>query len=84
MASIARNEILASKVLEYMRFRLSAEQTQSIDTRFDGFEDIDKMIEHIRGRLNSSFKQPVRDVFHHRFNPAQAKNSNVALMRIEN
>jgi len=80
MAYSSRNEILASKALEYMRFRLSDEQTPSMDVRFKGFEDTDKMIEHMRSRLNPSFQQPYRDVFHHRFNPARVRDSNFDLI----
>ena len=48
-------EIKASKAIEHMRFRLSAEKTHSIDVQFKRLEDIDKMIEHMRSQLNPSF-----------------------------
>ena len=48
-------EIKASKAIEYVRFRLSAEKTDSIDVQFKGLEDIDKMIEHTRSQLKPSF-----------------------------
>ena len=53
----SRIEIIASKTIEYMRHRLSAEQTPSIDIQFKAFEDIDKMIEHMRSRLKPSFQK---------------------------
>lgn len=68
MAYSSRVESIASKAIEYMRLRLSAEQTLSIDVRFKGFEDIDKMIVHMRSRLKPSFQQPYRDVFHQSIN----------------
>lgn len=55
MAYSSGVEIKASKAIEYMRFRLSAEKTHSIDVQFKGPEDIDKMIEHMRSQLKSSF-----------------------------
>jgi hypothetical protein len=54
MTYSSRIEIIASKTIEYMRRRLSAEQTPSIDVRFNAFEDIDKMIAHMRSRLKPS------------------------------
>jgi hypothetical protein len=47
-------EIKASKAIEYMRFRLSAEKAHSIDVQFKEPENIDKMIEHMRSQLKSS------------------------------
>jgi hypothetical protein len=80
MTDSFRIEILASKAIEHLRLRLSAEQTPPIDIRFKGSEDIDRMIEHIRSRLKPSFKQQDRDVFHHSFNPARVRSSNVDLI----
>ena len=57
MAYRSRIEIIASKTIEYMRHRLSAEQTPSIDVQFKAFEDIDKMIDHMRNRLKPSFQE---------------------------
>jgi hypothetical protein len=53
----SRIEVIASKTIEYMRHRLSAEQTPSIDVQLKAFEDIDKMIEHMRSRLKPSFQE---------------------------
>ena len=55
MAYRSEVETKASKAIEYMRFRLSAERTHSIDVQFKGPEDIDKMIEHMRSQLKPSF-----------------------------
>ena len=57
MAYNSRIEIITSKTIEYMRRRLSAEQAPSIDVHFKAFEDIDKMIEHMRSRLKPSFQE---------------------------
>ena len=57
MVYISRIEIIASKTIEYMRRRLSAEQPHSIDVQFNAFEDLDKMIEHMRSRLKPSFQK---------------------------
>ena len=56
MVYSSRIEMIASKTIEHMRRRLSAEQTASIDVQFNAFEDLDKMIEHMRCRLKSSFQ----------------------------
>ena len=56
MAYSSRIEMIASKTIAYMRHRLSAEQTPSIDVQFNAFDDIDKMIEHMRCRLKPSFQ----------------------------
>jgi hypothetical protein len=80
MAYSSGIEIIASKAIEYMRLRLSAEKTPSIDVQFKGFEDIDKMIEHMRSQLKPSFQQQYRDDFHHGFNLTQVRTSNVDLM----
>ena len=53
----SRIEIIASKTIDYMRRRLSAGQTPSNDVQFNAFEDIDKMIEHMRSRLKPSFHE---------------------------
>jgi hypothetical protein len=53
----SRIEIVASKTIDYMRRRLSAEQAPSIDVQFNAFEDPDKMIEHMRSRLKPSFQE---------------------------
>ena len=76
MAYNSRIEIKASKAIEYMRVRL----THSIDVQCKGFEDIDKMIEHMRSRLKPSFQQQHRDVINHSFNLAQVRNSNADLI----
>jgi len=55
MAYSSGIEIIASKAIEYMQLRLSAEKTPSIDVQFKGFEDIDKMIEHMRSQLKMIF-----------------------------
>jgi hypothetical protein len=47
----------ASKSIAYMRHRLSAEQNASIDVQLNAFEDLDKMIEHMRSRLKPSFQE---------------------------
>jgi hypothetical protein len=52
-----RIEIVASKTIAYMRRRLSAEQAPSIDVQLKAFEDLDKMIEHMRSRLKPSFQE---------------------------
>ena len=57
MVYISRIEIIASKTIAYMRYRLSTEQTPSIDVQLKAFEDIDKMIEHMRSRLKPSFQE---------------------------
>ncbi len=57
MAYSSRIEIIASKTIDYMRRRLSAEQALSIDVQFNAFEDPDKMIEHMRSRLKPSFQE---------------------------
>ncbi|MGD9042139.1 MAG: hypothetical protein PVG06_00430 [Desulfobacterales bacterium] len=80
MALNARTDILASKVIGYIRLRLFAEQTPSICVQFSEFENIDKMIEHMRGRLKPAFQQEYRDVYYHRFNRTQVANSNVDLI----
>ena len=56
MGYSSRIEMIASKTIEHIRRRLSAEQTGSIDVQFDAFEDLDKMIEHLRCRLKPSFQ----------------------------
>jgi hypothetical protein len=53
----SRIEIVASKTIDYMRRRLSAEQAPSIDVQFNAFKDPDKMIEHMRSRLKPSFQE---------------------------
>jgi hypothetical protein len=57
MAYSSRIEIIASKTIAYIRRRLSTGQTPSIDVQFDAFEDLDKMIEHMRSRLKPSFQK---------------------------
>ena len=57
MAYSSKIEIIASKTIAYMRRRLSARQTPSIDVQINAFEDIDKMIEHMRSRLKPSFQE---------------------------
>ena len=53
-----RSEIVASKSIAYMRRSLSAEHIPSIDVPLNAFEDLDKMIEHMRSRLKSSIQEP--------------------------
>jgi hypothetical protein len=48
----------ASKSIAYMRRRLSAEQAPSINVQLKAFEDLDKMIEHMRSRLKPSLHEP--------------------------
>ena len=57
------NEISASKAIQHMQLRLSAEQVPSIDMHKKIFEDTDKMIEHMRSQLGASSQQPCRNVF---------------------
>ena len=57
MVYSSRIEVIASKTIEHIRRRLSTEQTLSIDVHFKAFEDIDKMIEHMRSRLKPSFQE---------------------------
>jgi hypothetical protein len=52
-----RIEIIASKMIAYMQYRLSAKQTPSIDAQLKASEDLDKMIEHMRSRLKPSFQE---------------------------
>jgi hypothetical protein len=54
----SRIEIVASKTIAYMRRRLSADQTASIDVQLKAAENIDKMIEHMRSRLEHYFQEP--------------------------
>ena len=54
----SRIEMAASKSIAYMRHRLSAEQNASIDVQLNAFDDLDKMIEHMRSRLKPSFQEP--------------------------
>lgn len=63
MACSSGIDSIASKTIEYMRRRLSAEQLPSIDVQFNAFEDIDKMLEHMRSRLKPSFQQQSKDLF---------------------
>jgi hypothetical protein len=56
MAYSSKIEIIASKTIAYMRFRLSAEHPL-IDVQFNAFEDLDKMIELMRSRLKPSFQE---------------------------
>lgn len=52
-----RIEIIASKTIAYMRYRLSAEQIPSTAVQLNAFEDLDKMFEHMRSRLKPSFQE---------------------------
>jgi hypothetical protein len=45
-------KISASKAIRYMQLRLSAEQISLSDVQKRTFEDTEKMIEHMRIRLN--------------------------------
>jgi hypothetical protein len=67
MVDASRIENLSSQAIAYMRLRLSVEKTFSNDEGFEKLGDIDKMIAHMRSRLNSAFKQPLKEVVDHRF-----------------
>lgn len=45
------HELSASKAIEYMQLRLSAEQMATSKSQSKIFEDTDLIIEHIRSRL---------------------------------
>lgn len=45
--------ISASKAIEYMKFRLSAEKKPSAGIELKNIEENDRMIEHVRSRLKT-------------------------------
>ena len=56
------NKIPASKAIQHMQLRLSAEQVSSIATQRKTFDDTDKMIEHMRSRLKASSRQRYENI----------------------
>ena len=56
-------QIPASKAIQHMRLRLSAEQVSSIDAQKRTYANSEKLIEHMRSRLNASSRQSYRNVF---------------------
>ena len=57
--------IPASEAIRHMQHRLSAEQVSSIAMQKKTFEDIDKIIEHMRSRLKALSQQRDRNIFFH-------------------
>ena len=57
------NKISASKAIQHMQLRLSAEQVPSIDVQKKITEDTDKMIEHMRSRLETPSQPGYRNVY---------------------
>ncbi|CAB1056355.1 hypothetical protein D1BOALGB6SA_1091 [Olavius sp. associated proteobacterium Delta 1] len=57
------HEIPASKAIQHMQLRLSAELVSSVARQRKSFEDTDKMIEHMRCRLKAASRQRDRNVF---------------------
>jgi hypothetical protein len=55
------NKIRASKAIQHMQLRLSAEPMSLIDVQKSIFEDADKMIEHMRSRLKAASRQRLRN-----------------------
>jgi len=56
------NEISASEAIQHMQLRLAAGQVSAIDEQKKTFPDTDKMIEHMRRRLNASFQPHSKNV----------------------
>ena len=53
----SKNSIPVSKVIQHMQSRLSAGAKSSNALPKKGFEDLDKMIAHMRSRLNTPSQQ---------------------------
>ena len=62
MVDAPRIENLSSQAIAYMRLRLAVEKTFSNDVEFEKLGDIDKVIAHMRSRLNAAFKQPHKEI----------------------
>ena len=77
MMDESRNEILSSKAIAHLRFRLSNEQKLSGGAQSSSLEDTDRVIEHIRCRLIRGVQQQPAEMIYHRFKSDLSQRCNL-------